>query len=552
MKIKEYSKIFVGLFLICIFFITYYCLKVKKNNNQNENKLFTGNEAIYIKSLQNDIWLECKLYDEKNSNLKNRYVFLPVNATEKYIEIYNNYKATIEIEDVKILPQKSKKINYIDGEKIELKDSKKSWNLWLFKSGAEASVFVNDTTGVYKDYNGDIVNNDVYSFLIDNKENSVKDSECIIVDKNGTNKTTLKKIKGRGNTSWRETEKKPFNLTFYDQTLIGHTNSKKFSFISTTRDPIMIKNKLVQDLSNEIGLPYSPNISYADFYINGVYRGVYEICEKVDMGKKSLISLENNYKDNDANFNFVVELDIGNYENDNYFISEKGFPIILKTPDLEEYNKNELSENKQYNYIKQTYQKFEDALYKGTLEDLEKICDIKSLAKMYLIQELGKNCDGGFTSTFFTYNAKEGKFYISPTWDCDLMFGSKEIYRDGCEKSTQDVEGWFTRIATYEGKVNPLGQAFNLSGKTSDGKTFEEICKKEWKENFEPAIKIILGCSESNSRLKSIDEYAKQVDIAVRNNNLIYGYEYTNKYHLTNSVDLNNLYEYEYQKKLYR
>ncbi len=128
------------------------------------------------------------------------------------------------------------------------------------------------------------------------------------------------------------------------------------------------------------------------------------------------------------------------------------------------------------------------------------------------------------------------------------MFGSKEIYRDECENSTQDVEGWFTRTASFDEKINPLGQAFNLSGKTSDGKTFEEICKTEWRENFEPTINIILGYSKPNGRLKSMDEYAKQVEIAFRNNNLIYGNEYTNKYHSTNSIDLNNLYEYEYQK----
>ena len=545
---RKYVKIVAGILLIMILIITQYCLK----KNSSKKKLFAKNEAIYIKPLKNDIWLECKLYDENNLNIKNRYVFLPVNADEDSVEIYNNYKETIEIAGLKILPQKSKKINYIDSEKIEIKDSKKSWYLSLFKSGAEASVFVNDTTGVFKNFNGDIVNTDFYSFLVDNKENSVKDSECIIVDKDRINKTTLKKIKGRGNTSWNEAGKKPFNLTFYDQTLIGHTNSRKFSFISTTYDPIMIRNKLVQDLSNEVGVPYSPDISYADFYINGVYQGVYEICEKIDVGKKSLISLENNYKDNENNFNFVVELDIGNYENDNFFISNKGFPIILKTPDLDEYNKDELIENKQYNYIKETFQKFENALYNGTLEDLEKICDINSLAKMYLIQEFGKNCDGGFTSTFFIYNAKEEKFYVAPTWDCDLMFGSKEIYRDGCENSTQEVDGWFTRTASFEGKPNPLGQAFGLSGKTSAGKTFEEICKIEWKENLEPAINILLGYSSSKGRLKSLDDYARQVEIAFRNNNLIYGHEYTNKIHLINSVDLNKLYEYEYQKKLYR
>ena len=76
-----------------------------------------------------------------------------------------------------------------------------------------------------------------------------------------------------------------------------------------------------------------------------------------------------------------------------------------------------------FEFIKSTYQNFENILYNGTLEELEKIWDIESLAKMYLVQKFGKNCDGGLTSTFFTYNANEGKFYAAPIWDCDSTFG---------------------------------------------------------------------------------------------------------------------------------
>lgn len=447
-----------------------------------------------------------------------RYFFLPKSADDNQVEIYNNYgDSAVTIGDVVIEPYTSAFVDYVEGEIITAVRGKgttdeREYTFVVYKSDAEASVYVNDTTNSYVDYNGETQNTDLWSFLIQNKENSVANSSCSIVDENGTLDTTLKKIKGRGNTNWKETDKKPFNLTFNEKTNIGGVVDKKFSFVSNAKDSTLLRNSIMYDLAYNVNSPYAPDQSFVDFYVNGVYRGSYIACQKIDLGKSSVVSLKDNSDDMDTGFNFLVEVDVWNYKSDVYFVSEQGYHVVLKTPDLDDYDETDPSMKAKYEYIRDTYQKLEDALYKGTLADIEKICDLDSLASQYLLQEFGKNCDGGYTSTYFTYNAEEEKFYAAPLWDCDSDLGAVDCYRDGCSTSTIDHTGWVTRLAKYEDTVNPLGQAFYVEGTASNGKTFEEICARMWFDKFVPMIDVILGNGTADSRLKSIDEYAASIE----------------------------------------
>lgn len=452
-----------------------------------------------------------------------RYFFLPKTADDSKVEIYNNYETDIKVGEVNIPSYTSAVVDYESGKQITVTSPTKTYTLEVYKSDSESSVYVNDTTNSYTDAEGTVQNTDLYSFLIQNKENSVKGSDCAVTGNGTVLDTTLKKIKGRGNTNWRDTDKKPFNIQFNDAITIGHTTNKKFSLVSNAKDSTLIRNSIMYDLANEVGSPYSPSQSFIDFFVNGVYRGCYIACQKIDMGKNSVVSLKDESDKKDTGFNFLVEVDVWNYASDVYFVSDKGYHVVLKTPDLEGYDETDATMNTQYNYIKNKYQEFENALYGGNLAELEQICDLQSLATQYLLQDFGKNCDGGYTSTFFTYNADEGKFYAAPIWDCDSDLGAVDCMRESCSQSTSEYTGWVTRKATYTYNkriktVNPLGQAFNLSGTSSQGKNFEQLCAEIWAEKFIPNINILLGKSPASGRLKSIDEYASAITKASYNN----------------------------------
>lgn len=477
-------------------------------------------EALYAHAIagsdSTDSWQKwMKDYTGFNAEEGVRYFFLPAAAEDGIIEIYNGYAEDAVIGDVTIETNTSAFIEYTEDTAISVKIGEaRNYTLKVLKSDAEASLYINDTTNSYEDFEGNVQNTDLWSFLIQNKENSCSSATYSIVSEDGINDGDLKKIKGRGNTNWKESDKKPFNINFSDKVTIGHTESKKFSLVANPKDSTMLRNTIMYNLAHDVGNPYSSDQSFIDFFVNGVYRGSYIACQKIDLGKNSVVSLKDESEDLETDFNFLVEVDVWNYKNDTYFKSKRGYHVVLKTPDLEDFETNSDAWQVRYDYIKNTYQQLEDALYSGTLADIEKICDLESLASQYLLQDLGKNCDGGYTSTFFTYNAKEKKFYAAPIWDCDSHLGAVDVWREGCSTSTSDHRGWTTRDAKYENTINPLGRAFYVKGTSSEGQTFADLCKELWEEKFLPKIDVLLGNAEpaEGDRGMSIDNYAKSIE----------------------------------------
>ncbi|MBQ7503937.1 MAG: CotH kinase family protein [Ruminococcus sp.] len=469
-------------------------------------------------------WQKWTNYGGINADSNAKYLFLPAAANNSKVELYNNYTESITAGGVTIAAGSSAIVSYTDGASMTVRRGSTNYSLIIRKSDAEASVYVNDSTNSYVDANGVTQNTDLYSFLIQNKQNSCSTADVSVVSQSGISDTKLKKIKGRGNTNWTQTDKKPFNLNFNDMTTIGHTTSKKFSFVSNAKDSTLLRNSIMYDLASDVGNPYAPDTSFVDFFVNGDYRGCYIACNKVDLGKNAVVSLKDESDKLDTGFSFLIEVDVWNYKNDVYFETTRGYHVVLKTPDLDGYDPTDASMKAKYDYIKNTYQNFENVLYSGNMSELEQICDLDSLATMYLLQDFGKNCDGGYTSTYFTYNATEGKFYAAPIWDCDSDLGAVDCTRDGCSTSTCNVQGWTTRTATYNRTVNPYGKAFTTSGKTADGRTFEDIVKAVWTDRFLPAVDVLMGKSESNGRLKSIDAYADSISSARYNNYVMWDF----------------------------
>ncbi len=493
-------------------------------------------------------WQKWSEYDGINATENTKYLFLPATADNGKVELYNNYTESVTAGGVTIAAGEAKIIYYSDGAEMTVRRGSASYPLIIRKSDSEASVYVNDSTNSYVDADGVTQNTDLYSFLIQNKKNSCSTASVSVVGKSGITDSKLKKIKGRGNTNWKETDKKPFNLTFSSATTIGHTSGKKFSFVANAKDSTLLRNTIMCDLAHDVGSPYAPDTSFIDFFINGEYRGCYIACNKIELGKSSVVSLKDESDVKTTDFNFLVEVDVWNYRDDVHFSTNKGYAVVLKTPDLDGYTSSDADMKAKYNYIKSTYQSFENALYNGTLSQLEQICDLDSLASMYLLQEFGKNCDGGYTSTFFTYNAAEKKFYAAPIWDCDSDFGAVDCKRDGCSTSTSDTRGWTTRLATYNNSVNPYGKAFTTSGKTADGRTFEDIVKTVWSERFLPAVDALNGKTASSGRLKSFDEYAASIAKARYNNYIMWDFMwYCTRY---NNTGLSGSFSKDYSGEL--
>lgn len=269
-------------------------------------------------------------------------------------------------------------------------------------------------------------------------------------------------IKGRGNSTW-QMEKKPYNIKLDKKVnLFGMGKTKKWSLIANHGDASLIRNVLAYEAAERAGMPYTPQFTPVDVYINNDYMGSYLLTTRIgiDGSNVDIEDLEGETEDvNDADLDtypqggdygtyagllegtkkwyeipnnpeditggYIIEMELANRYADEAsgFVTTRSQPFTMKTP--------EYASKEQIEYISSYYQNVEDAIYnKASMEELDKIVDVESLAQMYLINEWASNMDASLTSTYF-YKPAGDKLYGGPVWDFDIAFGNNDGNRFG-------------------------------------------------------------------------------------------------------------------------
>lgn len=287
---------------------------------------------------------------------------------------------------------------------------------------------------------------------------------------------TLTQIKGRGNATFENFIKKPYQIKLSKKAaLTGGSDeaSKKWVLLANAADNTLLHNLVAFDIANAAGLRFTPKCELIDLYYDGEYRGSYLLSEKTEVGSTRVDIedldelIEDANADNDAYTNpvvvhkttaskgetnaavnakgsykyvtglaepalaegtthhaYLLEIDfIWRYPDEQSgFVTERGQAVVTKDP---EYLTKETGA-----FISQFWQDFENAVYsengynKKTGKYYYDYCDLDSLVKLYLINELGKNYDGFRSSCFFYLPEDSDIMYAGPVWDYDICFGN--------------------------------------------------------------------------------------------------------------------------------
>lgn len=443
-------------------------------------------------------------FNEINSDKK--YFFLPSSADSEKVDIYNAYSSAITVNGVKIEPNSTASVPYKINEEYSVRAGGKNFKLVFMKSTAESAVYINNDNA---DGNG----TELMTYLNSDKSNSAS-ATAAITDADGTLETAdVKKIKGRGNSTWGKA-KKPYNITFKDNVTIGSMNEcKKFSMLANYQDDSLSRNRFLYDLSDAVDMPYASDSRYVDFYSDGYYWGSYQMCQKIDTGKTNLLSDidDKGYLNKDGsineNFEFVCEVDASANDDDYHFNSSNGNKITIKTPELEPGDKGY---NEVKNYVKNKFDSFYNAI-KSSNENLADYADVDSVTKIYLINELGKNWDSGVSSLYFTYKQDENgnwKFYGSPVWDYDNSLGNaKGVEWDLRNIGVYDYEkysGWWCK---YKDKDKNSSSTNNVMNLIARNKNVLKAAPQVWFEDFVPAMQTFMSSGVSEGEIYSSDVY---------------------------------------------
>lgn len=443
-------------------------------------------------------------FNEKNSDKK--YFFLPSSADSEKVDIYNAYSSAITVNGVKIEPNSTASVPYKTNQEYSVRAGGKNFKLVFMKSTAESAVYINNDNA---DGNG----TELMTYLNSDKSNSAS-AIAAITDADGTLETAdVKKIKGRGNSTWGKA-KKPYNITFKDNVTIGSMDKcKKFSMLANYQDDSLSRNRFLYDISDAVDMPYASDSRYVDFYSDGYYWGSYQMCQKIDTGKTNLLSDidDTGYLNKDGsineNFQFVCEVDASANDDDYHFNSSSGNKITIKTPELEPGDKGY---NEVKNYVKEKFDAFYNAI-KSSSANLADYADVDSVTKIYLINELGKNWDSGVSSLYFTYKQDENgdwKFFGSPVWDYDNSLGNaKGVEWELGNIGVNDYEqysGWWCK---YKGKDKNSRNTNNVMNLISRNKAVLAAAPQVWFEDFVPAMQTFMSSGVSKGEIYSSDVY---------------------------------------------
>ena len=93
-------------------------------------------------------------------------------------------------------------------------------------------------------------------------------------------------IRGRGNSSFLWYDKKPLRLKL-DQKhkVLGLSKAKSWVLLANYRDVTDMMNTFVFEAGEWLGLPFTNHTRYVELFVNGDYRGVYQLTEQVQQNK---------------------------------------------------------------------------------------------------------------------------------------------------------------------------------------------------------------------------------------------------------------------------
>lgn len=236
-------------------------------------------------------------------------------------------------------------------------------------------------------------------------------------------------IKGRGNISWSgsSSSKNPYHFKFAEkQKPLGMKAGKHWVLLSNKQTGSMMCNALAQKASALAGCAYPCHIVPVELYINGSYRGSYNLTEKVGLNNNS-VSLD------DESCAAMLELDT--YTNETIW-RDNAYSVCTKIhdPDFDE-DETYLAITKED--VLADWKDATQTLRYGNDEDYTGRFDVDYLVSYLFANELCYNTELQHPKSVFLYSENvlddgfkltgvdETPWVFGPMWDCDWTFGYK-------------------------------------------------------------------------------------------------------------------------------
>lgn len=251
-------------------------------------------------------------------------------------------------------------------------------------------------------------------------------------------------IKGRGNSTWGM-PKKPYRLKLKKKAeLLGLPEVKSFALLANYADKTMLRNAVALCLARQLDLEYTPSDHFLELYLNNEYQGVYQLTDKTYVLEKHIEDHEivGTAEHPDPGDGFLLELD-GRLDAELWFRSNQGVPYTVQI------DSSPAQRDAIMAYINDIEQRIFSIPSADRLASVASVVDLGTLIDFYLINELTKNRDAFWSSTF-VHRLRHGKLKYGPIWDFDLSSGN-----DGTSIAG-DPQGWWLGHLAHDHALREL------------------------------------------------------------------------------------------------
>lgn len=403
--------------------------------------------------------------------------------------------------------------------------------------------------------------------LIHKSKNNREPGRLLFVNADGTVRYNgeLSSIRTRGNTT-AGYPKRPYQIKLADAAnLTGSGKCKTFVLLAEYLDFSLLRNRVTLDMARYAQLPCAVRALSVDLYVNGAYRGVYTLADKVEIGKNRVAikdlqpemeylndqplsqykgrTLE--YEDGTTAFGYRLDASpadmTGGYllEIDKAYRVHKavggsvftrlGMGLTVREPEYPSMEQMDYLHGLLIgidNSIRQ-----EDGVDPVSGAHFTQLIDLPSFAKKFLIEDISLNFDAKAGSQYFfkDRDSVSAKLFAGPAWDYDLTYGNCLIDDPG--------EPYLMTMKIGFPWYNTLFRKQAL---------FRREVQSQYFAYFQPALQILTGQRQSDAPdvLRPLAQYQEEISRSAEMNAVRWPPKYGKQYSIRNGYNFHDSIKY--------
>ncbi|PQJ81866.1 CotH kinase family protein [Polaribacter glomeratus] len=327
-------------------------------------------------------------------------------------------------------------------------------------------------------------------------------------------------IEIRGSSS-QELPKKPYGFSTLseDRTendnvkLLGMSKENDWILNSFAFDDSMMRDYISYTMARYIG-QYAVNLKYCEVILNGDYKGLYALSEKIKRDGARVNVAKLSEDENTFPYitgGYLIQTDRPSEKDPEAWYSN-GAGYIHEKPNSDDIT------SAQSAYIESVFKKLDQTAQNSDIKNgFPSVIDVPSFIDYMLIAEITSNADAYALSTFY-HKDRGGKLRAGPVWDYNLTYGNDLGFRWGSFFDRSKTDVWQFRHGNVG--ANFWGELFdNATFKCYVSKRFNEVSNTDEPLNYSSIASLIdntvVYISEAvvreNERWNTIEDFSSEI-----------------------------------------